>query len=334
MTEDLTIQIEGDLLALLDDYHSLPEVWDNELDAQIHSWYANPPKMFPKRPYFSPSALGSCPRELYLKAKRAKRDEGRRQPHQGRWTRVGTAVGDIIQRDLLFIEKHYEDITGIAPRFKFLRDPQGRPRFEEFAGANVKVKCNDEEFYLYGFPDGIMTYTTDDGREVRVGLEIKSKSTTPARTSLYSMREAEESHVKQAKAYSLMYGCDYYVILYVNVAKKSWFISEEDYRKSPDMRAFCLDTRNVDKLELLDMPAEVTKAVRENNPPKLDLEKWTFNNYKEACALDLSEEEFTEVMEICHKVSHSSMPDFKKRSYEEAAEFIKAVRSTSRSEDV
>lgn len=324
---DLTAKIEGDLLALLDDWHSLPEVWDNDLDAQIHSWYADPPKKFPKRPYFSPSGLGSCPRELYMKAIRAKKDEHRRQPHQGRWTRVGTAVGDVIQRDLLFIEKHYESRTGNKPRFKFLRDERGRPRFEEFAGANVHVKHKGEEFYLYGFPDGIMTYTTDEGEEVRVGLEIKSKSTTPARTSLYSMREPDENHVKQSKAYALMYGCDYYVILYVNVAKKSWSMSEEDYRKTPDLRAFCLDTRDVDRSEILDKASYVTKSVREGVPPKLDLEEWTFNNYKEACAESLTDEEYREIIKVCNRVEHSSMPEWKKRGYREAEESIKGFRN-------
>ena len=35
-TQDLSAQIEGDLIALLDDWFSLPETWDNELDRQIH----------------------------------------------------------------------------------------------------------------------------------------------------------------------------------------------------------------------------------------------------------------------------------------------------------
>lgn len=328
--EDLTIKIEGDFLSMLDVWHSLPEIWDNDLDAQIHRWYSDPPKLFPKRPYFSPSGLGSCPRELYLKAKRAKKDNHLRPPHQARWANMGTAAGDVIQRDLLRIEKHFESRVGKAPRFKFLRDEQGRPRFEEFAGANVKIKHNDEEFYLYGFPDGIMTYTTDDGEEIRVGLEIKTKSTTPAQTSNYSMRGPDPNHERQARAYAVMYGCDYYVVLYVNLAKKAWNMSDEDYQKTPDIRAFCLDTREPDYAELFDKPADITKRVREGNPPKLDVEEWTFNNFKEACALDLSDEEYTELLEMNHKAQHSSMKEFEKKKYAEAVRFISAIRGYDR----
>src|SRR5699024_12760118 len=80
-TYDLTTQIEGDLIALLDDWFSLSETFDNELDAQLAQWYSNPPQVWPKRPYFSPSSLGSCPRELYIKAKYGnKAKDKRRQP--------------------------------------------------------------------------------------------------------------------------------------------------------------------------------------------------------------------------------------------------------------
>lgn len=323
---DLTTQIEGDLIALLDDFHSLPEVYDDALDSQIHQWYVNPPKVWPQKPYFSPSALGSCPRELYLKAKGAKKDTFRRPPHQARQASMGTLTGDKIQRDLLLIEKHYERLTGNAPRFRFLRDDKGRPRFEEFAKANVKVTHNGETFYLSGSPDGIMEYTTDAGEKIRVGLEVKSKASTAAKTSAYSMREPDEKHIVQTRCYAKMYGCDFYVILYVNLAKKGWFMSEEDYAKTPDIRAFCLHVTEADKLALLDKPAAITKAVRENTPPPIDLDNWTFNNFKTACALDLTAEEFDELVTMNNRMQHSNLKDGKKRDYAAAIEFIEAAR--------
>lgn len=326
-TTDLSTQIEGDLIALLDDWHSQNEVWDDALDSQIHEWYVNPPKVWPQKPYFSPSALGSCARELYVKARGAKRDVQRSQPHQGRWRRLGTMGGDLIQRDLLFIEKHYERITGNAPRFRFLRDAEGRPRFEQFATGNVKVTHNGETFYLYGSPDGIMEYITDDGEVIRVGLEIKSKQTTPARTSLYSLKEPDSSHATQAKVYARMFGCEYYVVLYLNYAKQAWNMTDEQYAKTPDLRAFCLRITDEDKTRLLDKPAAITKAVRENNPPALDLDNFTFNNYKTACALDLSDEEFAELVEINHKAQHSNLNASKKRDYAAAIEFITETRA-------
>src|SRR5690625_3597992 len=323
---DLTTQIEGDLIALLDDWFALPEVWDNELDAQIAKWYSNPPKVWPERPYFSPSSLGDCLRELYVKAKGAKRDQLRQQPHQGRWKKLGTLGGDMIQRELLAIERNYEKQTGNMPRFRFLRNDDGTPMLEDFAKTNKLVEQDGERFYLYGAPDGIMEYVTDDGEKIRVGLEIKSKQTTPAQTSLHSMRKPDSSHARQIIAYSHMFDCEYYVILYVNYAKKGWFMSEGDYEKSPDIRAFCAKINDDHKREVFQKAVEVTRAVREDSPPKLDLEEWTFNNFKEACANDLSEEEVEELKGQVEQAKHSSLPRWRIANYVRAVEEIEELR--------
>ena len=323
---DLTTQIEGDLIALLDDWFSLPEVWDNELDRQIHEWYANAPTVYPKRPYFSPSSLGSCPRELYVKAKGAPRDDFRKPPHQSRWAKLGTLGGELIQREMLAIERNYEKLTGNVPRFRFVRNPDGTPMFEDFAKKNVLVEMDGEKFYLYGAPDGIMEYITDDGEKIRVGLEVKSKQTTPAQTSLYSMKKPDSSHARQIVAYAHMFGCEYYVILYVNYAKKAWFMTEEEYEKNPDLRAFCARVTDDHKRIVFRKAVEVTRAVRENKPPKLDLDAWTFNNYKRACALDLSEEELNELRREVYMARHSSLPEWKVGQYVAALKQIEEFR--------
>lgn len=325
---DYSTQIEADLIALLDDYYSLPEIYDAKLDSQIHEWYVNPPNVYPKKPYFSPSALSSDPRELYVKAKGAKRDVNRRPPHQGRWQKLGTAIGDLVQRDLLFIEKHYEAHTGNNPRFVFERDDQGRPMFEDFAKTNKLVHYHGESFHLYGAPDGIVRYTTAAGDTLRVGLEIKSKQGTPAKTSHYSMKEADESHAIQTVAYAEMYDCDYYVVLYVNAAKQGWNMTDEQYAKTPDIRAFCRRITDEIKSEVFAKPAYVTRCIRENTPPPLDLDKWTFNNFKTACALSLTDEEYEELLAINDAMQRSGLKDGKKRDYASAIEFIQTVRES------
>lgn len=325
---DLSAQIEGDLIALLDDWFSLPEAWDNELDKQIARWYSDPPNVFPKRPYFSPSSLGSCPRELYIKAKYGNKvkDVGRDKPWRGRQRKLGTLGGDLIQRELLAIERNYEKQTGNKPRFRFLRNDDGTPMFEDFAKTNKLVEQDGERFYLYGAPDGIMEYVTDDGEPIRVGLEVKSKQGTPARTSKHSMKAPDAAHAKQIVAYSEMFDCDYYVILYVNYAKKGWFMSDEEYEKTPDIRAFCAKVEPEHKRQVFEKAVEVTRAVRENNPPKLDLEEWTFNGFKQACANDLSEEEVEELRKQVDIAKGSSMPKFKIANYVRAFDEIVELR--------
>ena len=323
---ELTAKMSADFVALLDEYYSLPEVWNNELDRQLHEWYANVSNVWPKRPYFSPSSVNSCLRELYLKDKGAKRDNFRRQPHQGRWQRMGTVTGDFIQRDLLNIEDKFEQLTGNVPPFKFYRTRDGLPTFEDFIKTNSKVNIEGVEYYLYGLPDGVMEYVTDDGEKIRVGLEIKTKQTTPARTSLYSMRDAEQSHFDQTVAYSYMYKFDYVIILYVNAAKQRWVVTDEEYEKTPDIRAFAYEITDEDRYEVLSRLADVRKAVINDKPPKMDITKWTFNNYKQATAKSLTDEELAEVREYVGKVDASNAPQYEKAQLREALEQLEELR--------
>lgn len=235
----------------------------------------------------------------------------------------------MIQRTMLDIEDNYEKQTGNAPRFRFLRNADGTPMFEDFAKTNKLVEHGGEKFYLYGAPDGIMEYVTDDGEQIRVGLEIKSKQGTPARTSLYSMKGPDEAHARQVVAYAEMYDCDYYVILYVNYAKQGWNMTEEQYAKTPDIRAFCQRVTAEDKARVFDKAAMVTKAVREGKPPKMDLSGYTFNNFKEACAKSLSEEEVEELRKQAQIAKHSSLPAWRIASITRAVEEIEEFRKGS-----
>jgi hypothetical protein len=314
-------EIATEFTKQLDRWYSMPEQFDNELDRQIHRWYSNPPQVWPKRPYFSPSNSKACPRELYMKAKRAKKDAFPKPPFQGRWQEIGTAIGDVIQRTVLAMERNLPDCP-----FRFERNEDGTPVFEDFAKKNHEINHNGQHFYLYGTCDGIMEYRTEDGEVLRVGLEIKSKQTTPAKTSLYSFKEAEEGHRKQCVAYSIMYNVDYYIILYVNAAKKGWVLTDEEYEATPDIRAFGFEITDADRAELLDNFAEITQAINENNPPKMDLSRFTFNSFKTACALSLTDEELTQIKDQVRRVMKSGIPDWRKQGYYDALEFIREVR--------
>ncbi|PFP30220.1 hypothetical protein COJ96_05765 [Bacillus sp. AFS073361] len=306
----------------LDRWYSQPEQFDNELDRQIHVWYSNPPTVWPKRPYFSPSSSKACPRELYLKAKRAKKDVNPQPPYQGRWKEIGTAIGDVIQRTVLAMERN---LPGCP--FRFERNDDGTPVFEDFAKKNHEIYHNGQRFYLYGTCDGIMQYVNEEtGEIIRVGLEIKSKQSTPAKTSLYSFKEAEEGHRKQCVAYSIMYNVDYYIILYVNAAKKAWVMSDEDYEATPDIRAFGFEITDADRQELLDSFAEIAKCIANDTPPALDLSRWTFNGFKTACAQSLTDDEFSILKAQVKRMQRSGLPQWKKDQFVDAFMFIEEAR--------
>ncbi|MCY9524869.1 hypothetical protein M5W68_06810 [Paenibacillus larvae] len=311
----------------MDDWHSRPEVFDDKLDAQLHEWYADyirNKKVWPPRdiPYFSPSSANSDQRELYEKINGAKRDIVQKPPYQGRWTRIGTAIGDTIQRDLLLAERHVSN-----PIFRFEKNKDGSPVFEEFAKKNHELIVDGKRFVISGTCDGILLYTSKDGESIRVGLEIKSKQTTYSQTSLYSMREPKDDHIKQTVCYSIMYDVDYYIVLYVNASKKGWNMSEEDYAKSPDIRAFGIYITDDMRAEVLSTFASVLADKDAGTPPPLDIEKWTFNNYKRACALSLTDEEYDDIKRKYDRMLRSSLPDWKKSVYRECVEYITTIRS-------
>lgn len=262
-----------------------------------------------------------------MKVRKERRDQRYMQPHQGRWVRHGTAIGDSLQRDLLFIEKHYADIVGEKPSFVFERTEDGYPAFEDFKKALVKVEAPDDNgelqaFNLFGKPDGIMKHVATGNT---LGLEIKSKQTTAAQTGHFKMKEPKEDHVKQCVAYSVMYGVDDFIITYINGSKKNWVLTEEEYAKNPDIRAFHVRITEEDRQELLSFFAEIVRRAKEGDPPKLALDKWNFNGYKTACALDLSREELDEIEMQVERIKKSKLPDFIKRNATDALADIKEI---------
>ena len=328
--EVIANQIASEFTRQLNLFHSQPSPRDSKVDLYLHQCYADVLRRRAsegfggiKGAYFSPSSSGSCPRELYLKIKGAERDAQQVQAHQTRWQHIGTKIGDMIQEQVLLMENHLEELTGEAPRFQFLRNNYGEPMFEEFAYKTMPVH---DSYFLTGTTDGIMEFTLNNGEKIKVGLEIKSKQTTYAQTGGYSMRTADPKHILQTVAYSLMYDVDYWIILYVNGSKKSWTMNAEDIEKYPDIRAFGHYVTPEMQNRLLEKFDGIIRAVETNEPPKLDLTKWTFNNYKKACALDLTQEEYVELIDKGIELVNSNIPPYLKKSVENALEYIDRER--------
>lgn len=335
--DDIDKQVQAEVIAedfldYLNEFHNYIQPYDDPLDAWLHGAYAKVKAKrvyhdFKSQPHFSPSSANSCDRELYAKVLKAKRDESDGNPVRRRWTALGTVVGDLMQREVLLAERHFEKFTGKKPRFKMERTPEGYPAFEDFIKTMKVIEHNGQRFSLFGTGDGILHYKNDDGEVLRVGLEIKSKQTTYAQTSYHSMQEAKEDHVKQCVCYSIMYDVDFYIIVYVNTAKKGWFMNEEDIAKYPDIRAFGVYITNEMKNEVLDKFANVIVAVKEGKPPRLTLGKYTFNNFKNAIAPTLTDEEIADIDEQLERINASRMPQWKKKQFNEAVADIKERRA-------
>lgn len=317
-----------DFLDYINDWHTYNQPYDDDLDVWLHEEYAKTIRKGKdvdwRSVYFSPSSAGNSARELYVKARKKRRDQQRFKPHQRRWMSLGTAVGDWFQRELLLAERHYKKFSGKEPIFS-IGLVNGQPAFEDFVFKQHKMTWNGEDFSLLGTTDGIMI---DRRTGEKVGLEIKSKQETPSKTSLSAMKEADPKHVKQCVSYGEMYGIDRFIIVYVNTAKKKWFADDTELEKTPDIRAFEIRITDEMREEVFGYFADIVRRVRKNDPPKLDLEEWRFNGYKRACALDLSEEELAELETQVSALGISNLPQWKVRLCTEALDEIKAIRGS------
>jgi len=123
-----------------------------------------------------------------------------------------------------------------------------------------------------------------------------------------------------------MYGLDDYLIVYGNLAKKSWNMTEEEYRRNPDLRAFHVRITDADRRALLDRLAGILEAVEAKTPPPLELDKWAFNNWKTACALSLTDEELDEIKDEVKRIQKSNLPEWVKRNYKTAWIEIQEIR--------
>lgn len=329
--------LANDILDMFDKWHGHREIWDDELDAYIYAinreiLTTNRKKLaWGKKgtKYFSPSSANSDPRELFHKIRGDARDkDNNEQPHRGRWRRMGTAFGDMLQRDLLFIEKHWEKEFGEKPPFvPFYVTVNGReyPAWEKFAQVIKHVTHRGRTISIMGQCDAILV---DTRTGELVLLEIKSKQTTNAQTGFYSMKEAKEDHAKQTVLYNELYR-EYEikrtVVLYGNLSKKGWNMLPEDYAKNPDLRAFEIMVTEDDITKILDKFADVLEDVERDIAPPLDISKFTFNNFKEACINRMPELEYRDLEAQVGRISRSRMPAFKKNSYVEAWATIKEL---------
>ena len=320
-------QIAQEFADFLNEWHSYREPYDDQLDAWLHSEYA---KIKQKRNfidwnsiYFSPSSANSCDRELYVKALKMERDDDDVKPWQRRWTALGTAVGDWLQREILLAERHFTKLTGKEPPFVMARTSEGQPFFEDFVHGQYFFEHDGEKFSIIGTCDGVLIHQPTGKR---IGLEIKSKQTGANETSPAKLKAPKDDHMAQVTCYSLMYDVDDYLIIYVNTSKKSWFMDDDEFANSPDFRVFGVQVTDEMKRRVLDKFAGVARAVRTKTPPPLNLEKFTFNNFKRSCALSLSDEEFNEIKAMVRRVMKSGLPSWKKQAYYDAYEFIREVR--------
>lgn len=333
MSQQRVGKIAQEFIDYLDEFHTYKQPYDDMMDAEFYEQYARVLREQSKwgyfnyktapdgtpRPLFGPSSSGKSERELYEKIRKSKPDDRKWTPNQRDWTGLGSQVGGYIQREVMLAERHYEKLTGKKPRFRFERTERNEPAFEHFVKKMHEVEFDGEKFALFGLPDGILEYTTDDGEILRVGLEVKSFQ--KGWSEFKRFNKPKVSHELQTIVYSEMYDLDYYIILYHLTYGVGW--DRDDIKRN---KAFGKYITQADREEILAKFARVTKAAREGIAPAVDLDSFKFNEYKTAIALGLTDEEYELLKAQVRRMLRSSLSKWKKQAYYDAFEYIREVR--------
>ena len=315
-------------LEQMNEFHTKRQPYDDTLDIWLHESYAKKLRQGRdvdwSKPYFSPSSASACPRALYHKLKKHKKDVQDPTPHQRRWTAMGTLTGDLIQREILLAERHMKKLCGKEPRFVIGITEEKYPAFEDFVFVQKVIEHNGETFSIVGTGDGLMV---DKETGELVMLEVKSKSEGASKTNYTQMKSAKQDHIDQVTCYSIMYETRTGIITYLNLSKQKWMADEETLEKNPDLRAFDVNVTDGMQQLILDKFADITRRARENDPPLPDLTSWMFNDYKTKIAETITDEEIAKLETVVASVKKSSQQAWMKRSVENALDDIKRRRA-------
>lgn len=326
--------LAGEFHEFMSEFHQHNQPYDDLMDADIFERYAkvlrdqskfgffnfkkNPQGI--KRPHFGPSSAGYSDRELYEKARKSKRDPAEFTENQRDWVGLGGVIGEYLQREILLAERHFEKLTGSKPKFRMARNRYGDPAYEHFVKKMHEIEHDGQHFAYFGLPDGILVYTDENtGEDITVGLEIKSEQTSWSKFK--ALKEPKAGHLAQTTAYADMYGFDYVIVVYMLTYGRGWF---EDFSR---LKVFGKYVSKEDRIYLRQRCANAVRQVKDGTPPSVELDEWRFFDYKNVVAKELPESEVQRLVKQAEIAQYSSLPNYMKRSYEEAIEEIKFIRN-------
>lgn len=259
----------------IQEYHSLDRVSDSvEIETLLLKQKEHDiqqiqeRKQYPNLPKFSPSGASKCQLELYRQIHGLPVPQLDLQPYHKRWTRNASAIHEITQRDLLYMEKVLDN-----PRFTVKRLENGLAAWERNIHTFKEITYKGQTFIISGMCDGLLTDTITGDTVI---FEYKTKSTTIAAVGTYKMKDILESHKLQGICYSILFMGDPFedrddmeVFLYESLAKDGWNKGEE---ARSDIRTFQLKITLEDRLAVLEKFADVVALTEE--PEHTDCENF------------------------------------------------------------
>jgi hypothetical protein len=260
-------RIVREFLEQLDAYYASPNssFYDNAI---ARRFYEQKLRYLKFTPYpndglvtFGASGTNKCDREVVFKYGDVKPEKSDDLPFRGRQRRQGTANIELLQLDLVHMEKRLGDVKFRVCKMPWDIEDFAKPydaewAFEDAAQQRKVFEYPHPEtgelvkFAITAKPDGILCYY-DEHAPVPLLFEYKTKATgLLAMNGKLDRNGAQAEHLRQVTAESLVFGIREGIILYESTEKPAWFSDEDnsnvpktrktwrDGQPVPDLRAF------------------------------------------------------------------------------------------------
>ncbi|CDN42041.1 hypothetical protein [Paenibacillus sp. P22] len=271
-------RLVNDFLTQMDAYYASPAsgFYDNAISRR---YYEQKLRHLKFTPYpndglvtFGASGTNLCDRQLVFKNDKATRPEKSDDiPFRGRQRRLGTAVVDYIQLDIVHMPKRLGKGALFTMAERKNTDMFGNVTFEwDFEEAAQERKVFEYphpetgelvQFAITAKPDGKFDYAPDGSRII---FEYKTKASgLRAMNGKLDYKGAQDDHVRQVTAEAIIFGINEALIVYESTQKPAWFSDEErtsvtkgqktwaDGQPRPDLRAFYVEITDDMKNALL-----------------------------------------------------------------------------------
>jgi hypothetical protein len=321
VTDDKGATIEREFIEQMDAYYASPTTsfYDNRIEKRFleqkirHLAF----KPYPKDGLvtFGASGTNMCDRQLVFKNDRATKPEKSEDlPHRGRQRRQGNSIVDFFQLDLAHMEKRLCD----KALFTLAETEAGEYAMEDAAQLRQVFEVGGVSFAITAKPDGIFNY-----RGKKLLFEFKTKASGIKQyNSKLDYKGAQDDHLRQVTAESLIFGIREGIIVYESTQKPAWFSDEESKSVTkgqktwkegapvPDLRTFYFNITDAMQEALLSDLARQAAIVYSGEIPKMHADmtgSCGFCAFTEHCKRALTDEEKTELREVEVKMAASSM---------------------------
>jgi hypothetical protein len=311
-------RIVREFLEQLDAYYASPNssFYDNAI---ARRFYEQKLRYLKFTPYpkdglvtFGASGTALCDRQVVFKHGGTKPEKTDDIPFRGRQRRQGTANIELLQLDLVHMEKRLGDDAKFTMARVVREDGFTEWLMEDAAQNRMVFEYPHPEtgelvkFAITAKPDGILDYEGD-----RLIFEYKTKATgLLAMNGKLDRNGAQADHLRQVTAESLVFGIREGIILYESTEKPAWFSDEDnsnvpktrktwrDGQPVPDLRAFYFYVTDEMQNALLADLARQAALVYSGKVPRMTVEmtsKCGFCQFTAHCKSLLTDDEKAEL---------------------------------------